>query len=93
VKFGRKGKRKVYSQPVRNVKRCIVISGKVKAPCFSRKEVSIFRKCLLLSGEMLTSFEEKQRSFVSHLLLPVFRSGVNPYISLVASEWRTLRKR
>ena len=66
---------------------------RVEAPCFSRKEVSIFRKCLLLSGEMLTSFEEKQRSFVSHLLLPVFRSGVNPYISLVASEWRTLRKR
>ncbi|MCM0239532.1 hypothetical protein J8L13_19315 [Bacteroides fragilis] len=65
----------------------------VEAPCFSQKEVSTFRKCLLLSGEMLTSFEEKQRSFVSHLLLPVFRSGVNPYISLVASEWRALRKR
>ncbi|MCE8626549.1 hypothetical protein K0F10_17430 [Bacteroides fragilis] len=66
---------------------------RVEAPCFSQKEVSIFRKCLLLSGEMLTSFSEKQRSFVSHLLLPVFRSGVNLYISLVASEWRTLRKR
>jgi hypothetical protein len=32
---------------------------RVEAPCFSRKEVSTFRKCLLLSGEMLTSFEEK----------------------------------
>ena len=32
---------------------------RVEAPCFSQKEVSIFRKCLLLSGEMLTSFSEK----------------------------------
>ena len=41
VKFGRKGKRKVYSQPVRNVKRCIVISGKVREPGFLRKEAGI----------------------------------------------------
>ncbi|MCZ2601444.1 hypothetical protein O1400_03625, partial [Bacteroides fragilis] len=56
VKFGRKGKRKVYSQPVRNVKRCIVISGKVKKPGFSEKEVSISPERSKHFRKMLTSF-------------------------------------
>ena len=35
---------------------------RAEAPCFSEKEVSIFRKRLLLSGEMLTSFSENPGS-------------------------------
>ncbi|MCZ2604149.1 hypothetical protein O1400_17555, partial [Bacteroides fragilis] len=56
VKFGRKGKRKVYSQPVRNVKRCIVISGKVIESGFLEKEVSICPERSKHFRQMLTSF-------------------------------------
>ncbi|MCZ2664271.1 hypothetical protein, partial [Bacteroides fragilis] len=69
-KFGRKGKRKVYSQPVRNVKRCIVISGKVKDGVFPEKEVSIRTQRSKHFPEMLTSFPKISSCFATlHILL------------------------
>ncbi len=47
---------------------------RVGAPCFRQKEGGVFRKRLLLSGEMLTSFSKRQGALVScSFFIPVLK--------------------